>query len=586
MNIRDSFVCIIVYSIAVSILYTNYNDLNIKHLLLPIVSYIVILLGGQFYKNAFKYYKIISLWMIFCSSIFFIVLSVNTINPIEGKECLTWVVFSASLIQLILLINNMLKNICRKTFGVDILLILATCIPILICWGYYLAANSWISVESCMAILQTNPMEAQNYISDHTSLFNLFVLINIFAIIVLLIKFIKEENNVIYKRTSIIMIFLLFNLGLMYRCRVNLVTNIIYDTWVYSNLYDEYLQARKERQENLQQLKGLTSSGENGIYVLIIGESATRDHMGCYGYGRNNTPWLSSMKAKDNFIQFNNTWSCATGTVSALTYALTAKNQYNNMDLKKAVSMIEVANAAGYETVWLSNQVKYGLADTPITSIATDSKQQIWIRDRVGHFTDCRYFELPEYYDEKIVKAIDSIHFTNKMLIVIHLMGSHNSYKLRYPSDYAVFNDIGVESYINYYDNSILYTDDVLKKIFQRLEDVDNLKSIVYFSDHGEGIDENLQHDNNKYVPQMTRIPFIVYLSNSFKNNQQEKYTKIKESANRYFTNDLIFNTMFGLMNVKLDGVEEKYNIIWSDEYNNDKERFRTSYGKRKISDE
>lgn len=583
---KKSMPFLIIYSVITLILYIKFDDLAVKHLLLPLISYVFTLLGSKFYIDSAKYYRTISLWMTICCSIFIIILSVDILNPIEGKECLAWMVFSGCLIQLILLIINILKNICGIAFGVDVLLILVSCVPILICWGYYLAAKSWISVESCMAILQTNPVEAQNYISDHTSLFNVLTIIAIFAIIILLVKFAKEGNDLIEKRTSIIMIFLLFNLGLMYRCRVNLVTNIIYDTWVYSNLYDDYLQARKERQENLEQLKGLTSSGENGIYVLIIGESATRDHMGCYGYGRNNTPWLSSMKANDNFIQFNNTWSCATGTVSALTYALTAKNQYNTMDLKKAVSMIEVANAAGYETVWLSNQVKYGLADTPITSIATDSKQQIWIRDRVGHFTDCRYFELPEYYDEKIVKAIDSIHFTNKMLIVIHLMGSHNSYKLRYPSDYAVFNDSGVESYINYYDNSILYTDDVLKQIFQRLQDVDNLKSIVYFSDHGEGIDKNLQHDGNRYVPQMAKIPFVVYLSNSFKNNQQEKYTKIKKSVNKYFTNDLIFNTMFGLMNVKLDGVEEKYNIIWSDEYNNDKERFRTSYGKRKISDE
>ena len=249
------------------------------------------------------------------------------------------------------------------------------------------------------------------------------------------------------------------NACLLYRCRENLVTNIIYDTWVYSRTYDEYLQARKERQEILKQLKGLNSSGKNGIYVLIIGESATRDHMGCYGYGRNTTPWLSSMKNDDKFTQFNNTWSCANDTVSALTYALTAKNQYNAIKLKEAVSMIEVANVAGYETVWLSNQVKYGLADTPITSIAADSKQQIWIRDRVGHLKDGRYLDLPEYYDEKIVKAIDSIHFTKRMLIVIHLMGSHNSYKLRYPNSYAVFNDNGSKSYIDFYDNSILYTD-------------------------------------------------------------------------------------------------------------------------------
>ena len=84
----------------------------------------------------------------------------------------------------------------------------------------------------------------------------------------------------------------------------------------------------------------------------------------------------------------------------------------------------------------------------------------------------------------------------------------------------------------------------------------------------------------------MTRIPFAVYLSKSFENEQHETYDKIKKSNNRYFTNDLIFNTMLGLMDIKLKKFEEKNNIIWSKEYDNSKERFRTSYGRREISEE
>lgn len=587
VNNRCNIFCVIIYSIITYILYIKFNDLNIKHLLLPIISCALTILGSTFYKDLKKYYQCIFLFMTICVSIFIIIFSVKLVNPIEGKECLTWIAFSGCIIQLIMLTINLLKNMWGGyTFGIDILLILGSSIPILICWGYYVAANSWISVESCMAILQTNPMEAQNYISDHTSLTNIFIVSIIFVVIILLVKVVKEEKLTRYKRTSIVMIFFLLNMSLLYRCRENLVTNIVYDTWIYSNTYNEYLQARKERQENLKQLEGVTNSGEDGVYVLIIGESATRDHMACYGYSRNTTPWFSSMKNNKNFVQFNNAWSCANDTVSALTYALTAKNQYNSVELKKAVSIIEAANAAGYDTVWLSNQVQYGLADTPITSIAADSKQQVWIRDKVGHLKDGRYLDLPDYYDEKILPAIDSIHFTKKMLIVIHLMGSHNSYKLRYPASYAIFNDSRDKSYIDYYDNSILYTDSVLKNIFQKLSNIDNLKSIVYFSDHGEGIDKNLQHDSNNYIPQMTRIPFAVYLSKSFENEQHETYDKIKKSNNRYFTNDLIFNTMLGLMDIKLKKFEEKNNIIWSKEYDNSKERFRTSYGRREISEE
>ena len=50
------------------------------------------------------------------------------------------------------------------------------------------------------------------------------------------------------------------------------------------------------------------------------------------------------------------------------------------------MSIIDVANAAGYDTVWISNQVQYGLADTPITTIASEAKQQIWLHDKVWTF--------------------------------------------------------------------------------------------------------------------------------------------------------------------------------------------------------
>lgn len=36
------------------------------------------------------------------------------------------------------------------------------------------------------------------------------------------------------------------------------------------------------------------------------------------------------------------------------------------MRLEDAYSIIEIAKAAGYDTWWISNQLKYGAYDTPI----------------------------------------------------------------------------------------------------------------------------------------------------------------------------------------------------------------------------
>lgn len=51
------------------------------------------------------------------------------------------------------------------------------------------------------------------------------------------------------------------------------------------------------------------------------------------------------------------------------------------------VSIIEMVQSAGYKTVWLSNQVRYGAWDTPISVIALEADQQIWMNRNIGETT-------------------------------------------------------------------------------------------------------------------------------------------------------------------------------------------------------
>lgn len=379
-----------------------------------------------------------------------------------------------------------------------------------------------------------------------------------------------------------LLVFAILNVALAFRTRENIVTVIAYDTKAYAASYRAYADAREERKKNLDKLAEQIKQGADGVYILVIGESATRDHMGCYGYFRPNTPWMSSMQSQAGYVLFVKAWSCANDTVSALTYALTSKSQYNMEELREAVSIVDVANAAGYDTVWLSNQVQYGFADTPITAIASEAKQQIWLHDKVGHLKDGRYLDLPDYYDEKLIPAMDDIRLSPRMLIVIHLMGSHNSYKVRYPKEYSRFTSDDVDT--DEYDNSIFYTDAVLENIYQKALGIPNFMTMLYFSDHGEGIDAHVGHDSNKYTAQMTRIPMMIYMSPKYMEQNTDKSRAIVNSSEKYFTNDLLFDTMVNLLNIDAGKYVDKRNVIFDDEYDNDADRFKTSYGKREIS--
>ncbi|WP_337232593.1 sulfatase-like hydrolase/transferase, partial [Vibrio cholerae] len=56
------------------------------------------------------------------------------------------------------------------------------------------------------------------------------------------------------------------------------------------------------------------------IYILIIGESVRRDHLGIYGYQHDTTPNL--MKEKSHLILFNQVYSPAPVTILSVPISL------------------------------------------------------------------------------------------------------------------------------------------------------------------------------------------------------------------------------------------------------------------------
>ena len=563
----------------------KYTDTEARQFCFLLLAYGLVVYGSIFFKGQ-HYIKSISLITLALCSVFIIIMQTNQEVPFTGKDYLTYMAFSIGFANILTLLKQFFGG-GRAYYAFAVILVLAL-FPIILLWAYYFSSGAWLSVESCMAILQTNPAEVENYVVDHISIMGI---IGLFIIVACVNSIFQVMRDLTMKKLSrklfwALIVFVLLNVGFVIRTRENIVMDIAYDTKAYAAGYQEYAISREERQKNLSQLVGKIKRGDNGVYVLVIGESATRDHMGCYGYFRENTPWMSSMLLQNNYVQFNKAWSCANDTVSALTYALTSKNQYNAEALKDAVSIIDIANASGYDTVWLSNQVQYGLADTPITTIASEAKQQIWLHDKVGHLKDGRYLDLPNYYDERLISALDNVKLSPRMLIVIHFMGSHNSYRVRYPEKYNVFKSGEQEADVDEYDNSILYTDNVLKGIYEKVTNIPDFKALLYFSDHGEGIDAHVGHDGNRYTSQMTRIPLTLYMSPKFIQQNDYKAYRIRNSAEHYVTNDLVFDTMIDLMNIDAGKYIHKENIIWDEKYDNNKSRFRTSYGKRAIEDE
>ena len=507
-------------------------------------------------------------------------------NKIVDAFCFAILICSAVLLLLRGL--RLIKNLYLKRFFLflfDVVLV-AALLPPVACIGYYLLSGQLLTTTIVLTLFQTNPSEAAAYIKDRGVILWCGGLAFAFLFIGVMVYYINQIR-LAEKKSRIIVLCVLAVISIVLGAKVGAdIVDHVQTITVFKQTrsalkeYKEYGKAKEMRMKNLEQLAGLSvKPGQGGLYVLVIGESETRDHMHAYGYKKENTPWLSAAMQKENAVLFKNAYSNHTHTVPVLTYALTGKNQYNSIPLSKAYSIIEVAKAAGYKTFWISNQIKFGAWDIPTAAIAGTSDYEIWLNGNTGKTNET------QFYDEEIAKRIDEIKLESdeNIFLVCHLMGCHGSYADRYPEKFELFKDGGSSEKVSQYDNSVCYNDYVLGKLYEAASKQKNFKAMVYFSDHGEEPDEDKSHEASKFTWQMARIPFAMFFSESFMASSNNVYQTLRKNKDRYWTNDLLFDvliTMLGIQNAP--GYSAKMDI-GSDQYDMDKKQLKTLHGQKKI---
>lgn len=564
---------VIVYCILMLFACGISGDYTLRHSNGIILSAVGIALASRVYIERKVYFCQISLLFLLANSIFLIKLVLG--NFIGLSSVKTYANFSIALLNLALLLpmlfeKYVIRSVLRFIFLAVILL------PVFVILGYYSVTSTVFAPDTLLAIAQTNIQEAIEYAKDNFSCKTIFLIILANASVFFVA--IKNTQKILWNKYNLFLVLFCITACLVgvYKYRDNIITDIPKQASKKLAQYKNFSKERTDRKDNTSKLL-LSHKPEAGVYVLVIGESQNRAHMQAYNYHRATTPWLDSMKNDKNMLLFTKAYSCHTHTVPTLLYALTAKNQYNNIAVKNAVSVLEVAEAAGFETVWLSNQVKYSAWDTPVTSIASEANQQKWINSTLGESTNT------DYFDGKLIEELEKIKITDKMLIVMHLMGNHGSYEQRYPKAFEKYDG---KNTIDKYDNSIIYNDYVMSQVYKRARKIPNFKGLVYCSDHADAIDKNLSHDAAQFDFDMTHIPLYIYLSDSYIQNNSAKYKSLEKQKNKLFTNDLLFNLMLGVLGINLNNIYEPNNDPTADTFDNNKERFKTLYGKKYICEE
>lgn len=257
-------------------------------------------------------------------------------------------------------------------------------------------------------------------------------------------------------------------------------------------------------------------------YVVVIGESARRDAMGAFGGHWDNTPFESDV----NGTLFTDYISASGSTQKSL--GLTLNRVVDGKPLYQD-NFVTLANRAGFQTWWFSNQGQIGEYDTAIASIAKRADE--------AHFLKNGDFEADKNTkDEDLLKMtaqVLSTERTQPQLIVLHLMGSHPQACDRTQGKYTDFVKSKETSCYLY---TMTQTDQLLSKLYDQLWGSGDSFSLVYFSDHGLAIKERgksvqyLAHDDK--FQQNFQVPFLVLSSD----DKTHRVIKARRSANDFLS--------------------------------------------------
>lgn len=271
--------------------------------------------------------------------------------------------------------------------------------------------------------------------------------------------------------------------------------------------YNNRIRKANRKEIKLPDARIITSGKD--VCVLIIGESARRDHFSLYGYERETNPLL-----KEDSVKVFIAKSAATYTTEGLKAILSHKASDKLYEI-----LPNYLYRTGVDVVWRTNN--WGEPPVHIDKYFTVKKLKE------------QYSQSDERYDEILLEGLENDITANKkekQLIVLHTNTSHGpTYFQKYPSIFEVFKPVCTtvemsksnrEELVNAYDNTILYTDYLIHCVIEKLREMKDVRScVLYVSDHGESLGENNLYMHG--VPMMmapaeqVEIPFIVWTSDS-----------------------------------------------------------------------
>lgn len=296
------------------------------------------------------------------------------------------------------------------------------------------------------------------------------------------------------------------------------------------------------------------TADEKEIYVLVIGETSRADNWQIFGYNRPTTP---NLKKRRDLLIFRKTLSESNTTHKSVPLMLSWVSAENFGDsIYTSKSLISAFNEAGFATAYISNQ---GRNHSFIDFFAREAQKTIFLTDD-GH----------KHHDKELLPQLRQFidqSPNNKIMVVLHMYGSHFNYRDRYTSTFSFFKPddssdadaYNREKLINAYDNTILYTDYFLDNVINILESEKCLSAIMYTSDHGEDLYDDKRNRFLHASPVPTywqiHVPLVIWMSPQLKEAHPPLYINAaKHEGMNVSSSRSIFDTM-----LQIGGITSRY---------------------------
>ncbi len=293
--------------------------------------------------------------------------------------------------------------------------------------------------------------------------------------------------------------------------------------------------------------------------VLVIGESTNRQRMSLYGYQRPTTPELDTLR--DQLDIFDNVVTPRPYTIEALQQVLTFADQQSPDAYLTTPSLLNMMKQAGYKTFWITNQQTLTERNTMLTTFSKQADEQVYLNQNRN--------QNARQYDGDVLEPFARALADNapRKLIVVHLLGTHMSYRFRYPEEFERFTTAeGAPQNVtrhqlptyNSYDNAVLYNDFVVGSLIKTYAETDPHGFLVYLADPGEAVCDApaatvLGRKEACPTSPIYTVPFIVWRSPQWRADDPRE---LQGARSRPYSSEHFIHTFADLARIRFDELD------------------------------